>query len=58
MTFIRKYYLGYLVFVMALVLVYLLVPHEYGLVALLVLAAGFALYQRVILPKKGRDQQV
>ncbi|GLI82673.1 hypothetical protein ANABIO32_03600 [Rossellomorea marisflavi] len=57
MTFMKKYFLGYLFFVIVLVMVYSLVPPTYALTAMLSLAIGFALYQFYISFKKREDKQ-
>jgi preprotein translocase subunit YajC len=52
MTFNKGYYLGYLVFVLAMVIVYFTVPREYGFYALITLAIIFGLYQFVLISKR------
>lgn len=52
MTFQKKYYLGYLIFVLLLLIVYVTFPVEYGFYALMGLTILFVLYQFMILRKK------
>ncbi len=54
MTFYKKYYIGYLVFVLLLLVVYVTIPAEYGFYALMGLTILFVLYQFRILPKKSK----
>ncbi|MCP1158232.1 MULTISPECIES: hypothetical protein [Bacillus] len=55
MTFYKKYYIGYLVFVLLLLMVYVMIPSEYGFYALMGLTILFCLYQFMILRKKSKS---
>ncbi|MCK6208886.1 hypothetical protein KZX50_26110 [Bacillus infantis] len=57
MTFNKKYYLGYLVFVIALAIVYFTVPREYGFYALMALSILFGVFQFFIIPKKNTNEK-
>ncbi|MEN8699651.1 hypothetical protein [Bacillus infantis] len=54
MTFHKKYYFGYLVFVLLLLVVYVTIPAEYGFYPLMGLTILFVLYQFMILRKKNK----
>lgn len=54
MTFQKMYYLGYLAFVLLLLVVYVTIPAEYGFYALMGLTILFCLYQFMILRKKSK----
>ncbi|GIN64037.1 hypothetical protein J27TS8_40300 [Robertmurraya siralis] len=45
MTFKKGYYLGYLIFVLAIAIVYFIIPPQYGFRALITLTTLFCLYQ-------------
>ncbi len=45
MTFKKGYYLGYLIFVFAIAIVYFIIPPQYGFRALITLTILFCLYQ-------------
>ncbi|WP_210366540.1 hypothetical protein [Bacillus sp. REN3] len=47
----KGFYLGYFMFVIAMIIVYFTIPHEYGFYALLALAILFGFYQFFLLSK-------
>jgi hypothetical protein len=54
MTFYKKYYLGYLFFVLLLLIVYVTIPAEYGFYPLMGLTILFGLYQFRIFSKRSK----
>ncbi|RBP92079.1 hypothetical protein DFO70_1075 [Cytobacillus firmus] len=57
MTFNKGYFGGYLVFVLAMIIVYFTVPREYGFYALILLAILFGLYQFFLLSKRKKSSK-
>lgn len=54
----KEFYLGYMVFVFALIIAYFTIPHKYGVYALIVLTLLFGLYQFFLLLKKKTRQRL
>jgi hypothetical protein len=56
MTFKKAFNIGYLVFLIILVGIYFLVPHEYSWIGIVILSVLFGIYQIIVgamLKKKG-----
>jgi len=54
----KEFYLGYMVFVLAMIIAYFTIPHKYGIYALIGLAILFGVYQFFLLLKKKTRQRL